>query len=243
MIELCAVERAYDSDEARVNALRGIDLSIDKGEFVAIIGPSGSGKSTLLHLMGALDQPTAGDVVLCGRSLSTHSRKELARIRSTTVGFVFQAFNLVPGISAAENIALPAVLARKRPSEYQPEVDRLLDLVDLTIKRNRLPNQLSGGEQQRVAFARALTMDPPILLADEPTGNLDTKAGEGIMDLLEASHDAGRTVVLVTHDLRLASRAQRIVHLRDGRITNVTCPSPRNRALEDILEVGDGDPG
>jgi putative ABC transport system ATP-binding protein len=156
---------------------------------------------------------------------------------------VFQAFNLVPGISAAENIALPAVLARKRPSEYQPEVDRLLDLVDLTIKRNRLPNQLSGGEQQRVAFARALTMDPPILLADEPTGNLDTKAGAGIMDLLEASHDAGRTVVLVTHDLRLASRAQRIVHLRDGRITNVTCPSPRNRALEDILEVGDGDPG
>jgi putative ABC transport system ATP-binding protein len=241
VIELRAVERAYDADESRVDAIRGIDLSIEKGEFVAIIGPSGSGKSTLLNVMGALDQPTAGDVELCGRSLSTLSRTELARIRSTTVGFVFQAFNLVPGISAAENISLPAVLARKRPSEYRPEVERLLDLVDLTIKANRLPNQLSGGEQQRVAFARALIMDPPILLADEPTGNLDSKAGEGIIDLLEASHDAGRTVVLVTHDVRLASRAQRIIHLRDGKITNVTCPSPRDRRLDEVMEVGDSD--
>ena len=243
MIELHAVERAYDADEARVNAIRGVDLSIEKGEFVAVIGPSGSGKSTLLNVMGALDQPTAGDVVLCGRSLSTLSRTELARIRSTTVGFVFQAFNLVPGLSAAENVALPAVLARKRPSEYRPEVDRLLDLVNLSWKSARLPSQLSGGEQQRVAFARALIMDPPILLADEPTGNLDSSAGEGIIELIEASHDAGRTVVLVTHDLRLASRAQRIIHLRDGRITNVTCPSPRDRSLEEVLEVGDIDLG
>ena len=242
MIELHNVQRVYEADEARVDALRGVDLTIDKGEFVAVIGPSGSGKSTLLNMVGALDQPTSGEVVLCGQPLSHMNRTELARVRSTTIGFVFQAFNLVPGISAAENVALPAVLARKRVAEYRDEVAHLLDLVGLAEKANRLPGQLSGGEQQRVAFARALIMDPPILLADEPTGNLDTKAGEGIIELLEASHDAGRTIVLVTHDLRLASRAQRIVHLRDGEITNVTCPSPRDRPLEEILEVGDPDP-
>jgi ABC-type lipoprotein export system ATPase subunit len=239
VIELRNVFRSFDQDEARVDAVRGISLAIDRGEFVAVIGPSGSGKSTVLNLMGALDQPTDGEVLLSGRSLARCSRKELARIRGLTVGFVFQAFNLVPGISAAENVALPAVLFRKRPAEYREEVARLLDLVGLSAKADRLPGQLSGGEQQRVAFARALVMDPPILLADEPTGNLDTKAGEAILDLLEASHDAGRTIVLVTHDMRLASQAQRIVHLRDGEITHITCPSPRDRALSEILEVGE----
>jgi putative ABC transport system ATP-binding protein len=241
VIELRAVHRSYEADEARVDAVRGIDLTIEKGEFVAIVGPSGSGKSTLLNLIGALDQPTAGEVVLAGRPLARCTRAELARLRSTTLGFVFQAFNLVPGISAMENVALPAVLARRRPAEYRLDVEHLLDLVGLAEKADRLPGQLSGGEQQRVAFARALVMDPPILLADEPTGNLDSKAGEGIVDLLEASHDAGRTIVLVTHDLRLASRAQRVVHLRDGEITTVTCPSPRDRKLEEILEVGDSE--
>jgi len=239
VIELRAVQRSFEEDEARVDALRGIDLSIAKGEFVSIIGPSGSGKSTLLNLMGALDQPTSGTVVIAGQSLSDCSRAELARLRSRTIGFVFQAFNLVPGISVEENVALPAVLARRRPAEHREQVARLLDLVDLTAKADRLPGQLSGGEQQRVAFARALVMDPPILLADEPTGNLDSKAGDTIMQLLEASHDAGRTVVLVTHDLRLASRARRVVHLRDGEITNITCPSPRDRPLDEILELGD----
>jgi len=239
VIELRSVHRAFEEDEARVDALQGIDLTIARGEFVSIIGPSGSGKSTLLNVMGALDQPTSGEVLLSGRSLASCSRTELARLRSETIGFVFQAFNLVPGISAAENIALPAVLARKRPSEYRQEVDRLLDLVDLADKADRLPGRLSGGEQQRVAFARALIMDPPILLADEPTGNLDSKAGGAIVELLEASHDAGRTVVLVTHDMRLASHAERIIHLKDGEITNVTCPARRERPLDEILEVGD----
>ncbi|MEY2403175.1 MAG: putative transport system ATP-binding protein [Acidimicrobiaceae bacterium] len=241
MIELRNVFRSFDQDEARVDAVRGIDLTIERGQFVAVIGPSGSGKSTVLNLIGALDRPTEGDVLLDGRSLSKCSRTELARLRGLTIGFVFQAFNLVPGITAAENVALPAVLLRKRPAEYRDDVARLLDLVGLLAKAERLPGQLSGGEQQRVAFARALVMDPPILLADEPTGNLDTKAGEAIVDLLEASHDAGRTIVLVTHDLRLASRAQRIVHLRDGEITHITCPSQRDRRLEEILEVGDHD--
>jgi putative ABC transport system ATP-binding protein len=239
VIELRDVFRSFDQDEARVDAVRGISLTIDRGEFVAVIGPSGSGKSTVLNLMGALDQPTEGEVFLDGRSLARCSRKELAHIRGVTIGFVFQAFHLVPGISAAENVALPAVLLRKRPTEYRPEVARLLDLVGLASKADRLPGQLSGGEQQRVAFARALVMDPPILLADEPTGNLDTKAGEAIVDLLDASHSAGRTIVLVTHDMRLASQSQRIVHLRDGEITHLTCPTPRDRRLEEILEVGE----
>lgn len=239
MIELRDVHRSYEEDEARVDAVRGISLTIGSGEFVAVIGPSGSGKSTVLNLIGALDQPTSGEVLLSGQSLASRSRKELARIRGVTVGFVFQAFNLVPGISVSENVALPAVLLRRRPAEYRDEVARLLDLVGLSSKADRLPGQLSGGEQQRVAFARALVMDPPILLADEPTGNLDTKAGQAIIDLLEASHNAGRTIVLVTHDMRLASQAQRIVHLRDGEITHITCPSPRDRTLEEILEVGE----
>ncbi|MEY2462541.1 MAG: putative transport system ATP-binding protein [Acidimicrobiaceae bacterium] len=242
MIELRGVHRSFEEDEARVDALRGVDLTIERGALVAVVGPSGSGKSTLLNLIGALDQPTSGEVLLSGRSLARLSRTELARVRSTTVGFVFQAFNLVPGISVAENVALPAVLARQRPSDYRDQVARLLDLVGLAAKADRLPGQLSGGEQQRVAVARALVMDPPILLADEPTGNLDTKAGQTIIELLEASNDAGHTIVLVTHDMRLASRAQRIVHLRDGEITNVTCPSPRDRRLEEILEVGDPAP-
>jgi putative ABC transport system ATP-binding protein len=239
LIELRDVFRSFDQDEARVDAVRGISLAIGRGEFVSIIGPSGSGKSTVLNLLGALDQPTEGEVLLDGRALSTCSRKELARMRGLTIGFVFQAFNLVPGISATENVALPAVLLRKRPAEYRDDVERLLDLVGLSSKADRLPGQLSGGEQQRVAFARALVMDPPILLADEPTGNLDTKAGEAIIDLLDASHNAGRTIVLVTHDMRLASQAQRVVHLRDGEITHITCPSPRDRGLAEILEVGD----
>jgi len=239
VIELKDVHRSFEEDEARVDAVRGVDLAIGRGEFVAVIGPSGSGKSTLLNLMGALDRPTSGEVLLSGQPLSRCSRKELARVRGLTIGFVFQAFNLVPGISAWDNVALPAVLLRKRPAEYRDEVTRLLDLVGLSSKADRLPGQLSGGEQQRVAFARALVMDPPILLADEPTGNLDSKAGDAIVDLLDASHDAGRTIVLVTHDLRMASRAQRIVHLRDGEITHITCPSPRDRSLEEVLEVGD----
>jgi putative ABC transport system ATP-binding protein len=242
VIELRGVHRSFEEDEARVDALRGVDLTIERGALVAVVGPSGSGKSTLLNLIGALDQPTSGEVLLSGRSLARLSRTELARVRSTTVGFVFQAFNLVPGISVAENVALPAVLARQRPSDYRDQVARLLDLVGLAAKADRLPGQLSGGEQQRVAVARALVMDAPILLADEPTGNLDTKAGQAIIELLEASNDAGHTIVLVTHDMRLASRAQRIVHLRDGEITNVTCPSPRDRRLEEILEVGDPAP-
>jgi len=239
VIELRAVHRSFEEDEARVDALRGIDLTIRRGEFVSVIGPSGSGKSTFLNVIGALDQPTAGEVVLGGRSLARCSRTELARLRSETIGFVFQAFNLVPGMTVAENVALPAVLARRKPPEYRDDVARLLDLVDLANKAERLPGQLSGGEQQRVAIARALIMDPPILLADEPTGNLDSKAGEGIIELIEASHDAGRTIVLVTHDMRLASRAERVVHLRDGMITDVTCPSRRDRTLDEILEVGD----
>jgi putative ABC transport system ATP-binding protein len=233
VIELRAVERAYDADESRVDAIRGIDLSIEKGEFVAIIGPSGSGKSTLLNVMGALDQPTAGDVELCGRSLSTLSRTELARIRSTTVGFVFQAFNLVPALNVRENVLLPSRLAR-RPVDRR-WVAEMLRRVGLDGRLRHRPAQLSGGQQQRVAIARALAVRPEVIFCDEPTGALDSQTAAGVLDLLRdaVDHD-GQTVVMVTHDPIAASYADRVVFLADGVVVHDT-PAPGVTAIAEML--------
>jgi len=208
-----------DSADSRVDALRGVDIEVGAGEFVAVTGPSGCGKSTLLHLLGALDVPTAGEIFLDEQPLSRLSRTELAAIRNARIGFVFQAFHLMPALTAYDNVTLPAVLSGQRTRSYHPRTIELLEAVGLASKADRYPSQLSGGEQQRVAIARALVMQPVVLLADEPTGNLDSDSGAQVMSLLRDRHNEGQTIVMVTHDLKIASHAQRVVFMRDGMIS------------------------
>ncbi|MBA2607432.1 MAG: ABC transporter ATP-binding protein [Actinobacteria bacterium] len=240
-LEFQNVHRAYAGNGAVATAaLDGVDVTIGRGELVAVCGPSGSGKSTLLHLAGALDVATCGEVLIDGWAVSGLSATERAGMRNRSIGFVFQSFNLLPGLTARENVGMPAVLAKRKPSEISGRVDELLDLVGLADRADHRPSQLSGGEQQRVAVARALILDPPIVLADEPTGNLDTASGEAVLDLLLACHDAGRTVVVVTHDARIAARTQRVIYLRDGRIAQQDKPRQRSRPLAAILDTSTG---
>ncbi len=214
LIECRNVWKEYEN--GRVVALRGINLKIKKGETLAILGPSGSGKSTLMHILGCLDRPTKGRVLLKGRDVSALPDSELAKVRSKTVGFVFQFFYLVPYLNALENVMLPMVFCEGKDRERAEE---LLKLVGLERRKHHFPNQLSGGERQRVAIARALANDPEIILADEPTGNLDTKTGKEIENLLLSLNEKyGKTVVVVTHDEALAKRMERVIRIRDGRI-------------------------
>jgi putative ABC transport system ATP-binding protein len=207
--------------EVTVDALAGVDFIVEEGEFVAIMGPSGSGKSTLLHLLGGLDGPTDGEVTLGGKPLSKLNDKEVTLIRRRNVGFVFQFFNLLPTLTAEENIALPLLIDGQNIKKRQEKIDRLLELVGLVDRRHHKPDQLSGGQQQRVAIARAFVTDPAIVLADEPTGNLDSKTGEEILALLRRSCDElGQTIVVVTHDAKAASFADRAVFLMDGSIAD-----------------------
>ncbi|MEY2402825.1 MAG: putative transport system ATP-binding protein [Acidimicrobiaceae bacterium] len=200
-------------------ALDGVDLDVARGAFVSVMGPSGSGKSTLLHLLGGLDTPDEGDVVLDGESLSTMDDRDRTLVRRHRIGFIFQAFNLVPVLTAGENIALPAVIHGERPEAYEKRLQAVLDAVDLRERRDQLPSELSGGEQQRVAAARALFVEPEELLADEPTGNLDSRSGTELLSVLKrAQRDHGQTVVLVTHDPAAASFGDAVVYLRDGRV-------------------------
>jgi putative ABC transport system ATP-binding protein len=240
-VELRDVHRAYASDASdgvTTNALDGVSVTIERGALVAICGPSGSGKSTLMHLAGALDVPTSGEVFVEGWSLASRSPAERAALRNKSIGFVFQQFNLLAGLTVAENVALPAVLARRKPAEIDARVAELLAEVGLADRADRKPGQLSGGEQQRVALARALVLDPPIVLADEPTGNLDTASGEAVMQLLLDSHAAGRTVVIVTHDPRIAAQAQRVIYLRDGRVAQEDKPKrQRNRKVANLVDT------
>jgi putative ABC transport system ATP-binding protein len=204
---------------SQVRALQGVDLRIASGEFVAVMGPSGSGKSTLLHLLGCLETPSAGHLWLEGRDVSTLSGDERARLRSTRIGFVFQTFNLLPRLSALDNVTLPLLYQRHVPDARQRAVEAL-ERVGLDHRTGHRPTELSGGECQRVAIARALVTEPAIILADEPTGNLDTETGEGIMRLLSALNDDGRTLLAVTHSAQVAACAGRILHMRDGRIVS-----------------------
>jgi putative ABC transport system ATP-binding protein len=221
ILEANDVSKQYQMGEVTVDALDGVDFVVEKGEFVAVMGPSGSGKSTLLHLLGGLDKTTDGEVTLGGRRLSVMSDKEVTLARRRNVGFVFQFYNLLPTLTAEENIALPLLIDGKKLRKYQSKLDELLELVGLTDRRKHKPDQLSGGEQQRVAIARAFVNDPDIVLADEPTGNLDSRAGEEIMKLLRRSCDElGQTIVVVTHDPKAASFADRIVFLKDGQIAS-----------------------
>jgi putative ABC transport system ATP-binding protein len=221
ILEANDVGKQYQMGEVTVDALDGVDFVVEKGEFVAVMGPSGSGKSTLLHLLGGLDKTTDGEVTLGGRRLSVMSDKEVTLARRRNVGFVFQFYNLLPTLTAEENIALPLLIDGKKLKQYQSKIDELLELVGLTDRRKHKPDQLSGGEQQRVAIARAFVNDPDIVLADEPTGNLDSRAGEEVMKLLRRSCDElGQTIVVVTHDPKAASFADRIVFLKDGQIAS-----------------------
>ncbi len=218
LIELSAIERRFLLGDTTVNALAGLNLHIDKGEYVAVMGPSGSGKSTLLNLLGLLDRPNAGTYRLEGRDVTTLSPDEQATVRSTRIGFVFQSFHLVPRLSAAENIALPMMLAGIAPAERQRRVDRALSDFGLDNRADHKPDQLSGGQRQRVAIARATIMQPALILADEPTGNLDRHTGEDVVTLLETLNGQGVTLVVVTHDPSLGARAGRQLVMEDGRL-------------------------
>ena len=219
LLEAQDLSKSYLLGEHAVEALKSVNFSVKEGEFVAIMGPSGSGKSTLMHLLGGLDTPTAGEVYLSDEALSQLNKKEITLSRRKHVGFVFQFFNLMPTLSAEENIMLPIVIDGQNPKRNQARLDQLLELIGLSGRRDHRPDQLSGGEQQRVAVARALITNPAILLADEPTGNLDSKTGKEIMELLRQScEEFKQTVVVVSHDPRAAAYADRVVFLQDGNI-------------------------
>ncbi len=217
LVEARGLRRVYGRGPAARAVLDGVSFDVAAGELVAILGPSGSGKSTLLNLLGGLDRPTTGDVVIAGQSLGALRESALARFRRTSIGFVFQSFHLIPELSAWENVLLPARLAGDRDGGRR-RAHALVESLGLPDVIHQLPINLSGGECQRVAIARALVMDPPLVLADEPTGNLDAASGTGVIDELGRITAAGRTVILVTHDDRLAAASDRVVPLRDGRL-------------------------
>jgi len=216
IIHLEDVWKVYQVGDVQIAALRGITLSIRIGEFVAITGPSGSGKSTMMNMVGALDIPTKGAIYLDGKDISKLHESDLAEIRGKKIGFVFQQFNLIPSMTALENVMLP--LEFQNRDDAKEKAIRALELVGLRDRMNHRPRELSGGQQQRVAIARALANDPEVILADEPTGNLDSKTGKEIMLMLEDLHKQGRTIILITHDLNLANFGERIVKLADGKI-------------------------
>lgn len=218
MARLEAVYKVYDMGEVDVAALDGIDLVLERGEFVAITGPSGSGKSTLLHLLGCLDSPTQGKYLLEGHDVAGLPDRELSRIRNRHFGFVFQAYNLLPELTARENVEHPLVYAGVAPKERRARARRWLERVGLADREDHLPSQLSGGQQQRVAIARALVGDPTMVLADEPTGNLNSEAGERVLELLRELHGEGTSIVMVTHDPHVAAAAEREVGLADGNV-------------------------
>lgn len=239
IIETSGVSKVYQMGTQTVEALKSISISIDKGEYVAFMGPSGSGKSTLMNIIGCLDTPTDGSYVLNNNDVSDLTENELAEIRNKEIGFVFQTFNLLPRASSLENVALPLVYAGYSKSEREDIAKAALDSVNLSNRADHKPNELSGGQRQRVAIARALVNKPSIILADEPTGNLDTKTSYGIMDLFQKLHDAGNTIIMVTHEDDIAHYAHRIIRLRDGLVEtdvvneNITIPDTSFIGLED----------
>ena len=218
LIETVDLWKSYQMGDEQIHALRGVSIQIERGEYVAIMGPSGSGKSTLMNLIGCLDTPSKGSYLLNGKQVSQMDDNELARIRNEEIGFVFQTFNLLPRATALRNVELPLVYAGVSAKEREQRAKSALDKVELSTRMTHRPNELSGGQRQRVAIARALVNNPSILLADEPTGNLDSKTGVEIMGLFERLHAAGNTIVLVTHEPEVAAYARRAIHIRDGQV-------------------------
>jgi putative ABC transport system ATP-binding protein len=218
LIDLKDIVKDYEIGTIVVHALKAIQLQIDKGEYVAIMGPSGSGKSTLMNILGCLDTPTDGNYLLNETNVSEMNDDELAEIRNREIGFVFQTFNLLPRATALHNVELPLIYSGTSSTQRKEMAELALDKVNLTDRMNHRPNELSGGQRQRVAIARALVNNPSIILADEPTGNLDTRTGDEIMEIFEAIHDEGNTIIMVTHEEYIAEHSDRIVRLRDGLI-------------------------
>jgi putative ABC transport system ATP-binding protein len=243
LLEARALEKTYGAEATAVRALRGVDIAVGDGEMVAIMGPSGSGKSTLLHILGALDRPDAGTVAVRGRRYDSLSDAQLTRLRGEVFGFVFQFFNLLPTLTAAENVLLPALVNGERPGKVAARIDELMELVDLADRASHLPTELSGGEQQRVAIARALLREPEVVLADEPTGNLDSRSGEAVMALLRRVVDDGQTVVMVTHDPGAAALSDRVVFLRDGVIVGRVEGGDADRVIDAFRSAASGESG
>ena len=221
MIVLKDVCKTYQVGDEVVRALDHASLTVQDGEFVSIIGPSGSGKSTMMNIIGCLDTADSGEYLLDDIPIEDYTENELAQIRSRKIGFVFQSFNLIPQLTAQENVELPLIYQRVRRSERRRRVAEALERVQLTGRRHHLPSELSGGQQQRVAIARAIAAHPSLILADEPTGNLDSHTGRDIMDIFHELHDSGNTIVLITHDDAVARQAQRSIHILDGRVREV----------------------
>lgn len=218
LIKLEDVHKVYEIGEIEVPAINGIDLSINKGDFVTVMGPSGSGKSTAMNLVGCLDTPTKGEIYLTEKNISHLSESDLAQIRGKKIGFIFQTFNLVSSLTALENVALPMTFQGASRKEKLEKAKKLLELVGLGDRMNHLPGELSGGQKQRVAIARALINDPEIILADEPTGNLDTKTGDEIINILKDLNKKGKTIILVTHNPDFKKLASKVINLKDGKI-------------------------
>lgn len=221
MIQLQQVSKIYEMGTDRVYALDHADMEIKEGEFVSIVGPSGSGKSTMMNIIGCLDTADEGAYILDGISVERYSEKQLAKIRNQKIGFIFQNFNLLPRLTAEENVELPLIYQKLSGKERKRRVRRALEQVELAHRMRHRPAELSGGQQQRVAIARALVTEPSLFLADEPTGNLDSRTGQEIMTLFHALHRAGHTIVLITHDDQVAKEAERKIHIRDGRVREV----------------------
>ena len=218
LVEVRNLYKIYSFGDHQVNALYDVSLSIAKGQFAAIVGQSGSGKSTLMNMLGCLDLPDRGEYFLDGEDVSHLSEQELAHIRNARIGFIFQGFNLIPGMDALENVELPLLYRGVPPRERRRTAKDALERVGIGNRLHHRPNQLSGGQQQRVAIARAIAASPPIILADEPTGNLDSRSGQEVMDILQGLHAQGRTIILITHDSGIAASAQRVIRISDGRV-------------------------
>ena len=232
LIETRDLWKTYVMGEEEIHALRGVSVEIQRGEYVAIMGPSGSGKSTLMNLIGCLDTPSKGSYLLNGKEVASMNDDELARIRNEEIGFVFQTFNLLPRATALHNVELPLIYAGMPAKDRQERAKQALEKVELTARAAHRPNELSGGQRQRVAIARALVNNPSILLADEPTGNLDSKTGFEIMALFERLHSGGNTIILVTHEADIAAYAHRVVSIRDGQVEkDITRPPDQSPAL------------